>query len=277
MASGEYRKLALVVEYDGTRYSGFQVQPKGQTIQGTLEDALQDFLGKYVKTQGAGRTDAGAHAYGQVVAFNTDSEHSEEVFLRALNASLPQDIRVLKAARVSNEFDPRRHAERRLYRYLLLNHPVASALWARHAHHVPVSLDVEAMNRAAQWLIGTRDYRIFCGGSRFSGRDTVRTMFGVNVWRSGSLVGVDMEANAFLTQQARRIAGTLTRVGKGKLKDTEIGELLDGTSTEASGPTLPAHGLYLVQVVYRDRILDTSSFLGQDYHRDGLLIKGLKR
>ena len=133
MASGEYRKLALVVEYDGTRYSGFQVQPKGQTIQGTLEDALQDFLGKYVKTQGAGRTDAGAHAYGQVVAFNTDSEHSEEVFLRALNASLPQDIRVLKAARVSNEFDPRRHAERRLYRYLLLNHPVANTWCQKRA------------------------------------------------------------------------------------------------------------------------------------------------
>ncbi len=247
MAAGKYRKLALVMEYDGTRYSGFQVQIRGQTIQGTLEDALRDFLGKYVKTQGAGRTDAGAHAYGQVVAFNTDSEHTEEVFVRALNASLPRDIRVLRAVQVNEDFDPRRHAERRSYRYLLLNQPVASALWARYAHHVPVLLDVESMKRAAQWLVGTRDYRIFCGSSRFSGRDTVRTMFDVNVWRNGSLVGVDMKANAFLTQQARRIAGTLTRVGEGKLKEAEIGALLNGTSGETSGPTLPAHGLYLVQ------------------------------
>ena len=119
MASGGYRKLALIVEYDGARYKGFQVQTKGQTIQGTLEEALQAFLGKYVKTQGAGRTDAGAHACGQVVAFSTDSDHPEEVFLRALNASLPQDIRVLVAAQVSEEFDPRRYAERRLYRYLI--------------------------------------------------------------------------------------------------------------------------------------------------------------
>ena len=265
MASGECSKLALLVEYEGTRYRGFQVQTKGQTIQGTLEKALQELLGKYVKTQGAGRTDAGVHAYGQVVAFNTDSDHTKEVYLRALNALLPQDIRVLGVTQVSKDFDPRRHAERRLYRYLLLNQPVGSALWARYAHHVPVFLDVEAMDRAAQWLVGTRDYRIFCGASRFSGRDTVRTMFGVNVWRSGSLVGVDMEANAFLPQQARRIAGTLTRVGKGKLKEAEIGALLGGTSKKTSGPTLPANGLYLVRVVYRDEILDTSNFLGQDY------------
>ena len=113
MASKEVRRIALVVEYDGTRYRGFQVQSKGMTVQGTLEDALQSILGKYVKTQGAGRTDAGAHAYGQVVAFNTESEYTEQVYLRALNASLPQDIRVLKATQVGTEFDPRRNAERR--------------------------------------------------------------------------------------------------------------------------------------------------------------------
>lgn len=260
--------MALVVEYDGTRYRGFQVQSKGMTVQGILEDALQGLLGKYVKTQGAGRTDAGAHAYGQVVAFNTDAEYTEQVYIRALNASLPQDIRVLKAARVSTEFDPRRHAERRLYRYLVLNQPVASAIWARYAHHVRFPLDVEAMDKAAQGLLGTRDYRIFCGASRFNGRDTVRTMFGVRVWRSGALVVVDMEANAFLPQQARRIAGTLTRVGRGTLEQAEVGALLDGTSSETSGPTLPAHGLYLMQVVYKDGLLDNSGPTGQDYLRE---------
>lgn len=268
MASREIRRMALVVEYDGTRYRGFQVQSKGATVQGTLEDALQGLLGKYVKTQGAGRTDAGAHAHGQVVAFNTTADHTQQVYLRALNAALPQDIRVLRVAKVSADFDPRRHAQRRLYRYLVLNQPVASALWARYAHHVPAPLDVESMHRAGQALLGTHDYRIFCGASRFNGRDTVRTMFRVSVWRNGALVGVDMEANAFLPQQARRIAGTLTRVGRGKLDEAEVGALLDGTSSGSSGPTLPAHGLYLMQVDYPEGILDISGPTGQDYLRE---------
>ena len=268
MASKEVRRIALVVEYDGTRYRGFQVQSKGMTIQGNLENALQGFLGKYVKTQGAGRTDAGAHAYGQVVAFNTESEYTEQVYIRALNASLPQDIRVLNATQVGTDFDPRRNAERRLYRYLVLNQPEPSALWVRYSHHVRYPLNVEAMHRAAQGLLGTRDYRIFCGASRFSGRDTVRTMFAVRIWRSGALVVVDMEANAFLPQQARRIAGTLTRVGRGTLEGAEVGALMDGTSSEVSGPTLPAHGLYLMQVVYKDGILDSSSPTGQDFLRE---------
>ena len=278
MASRAVRRVALVVEYDGTRYRGFQVQSKGVTVQGTLEEALQGLLGKYVKTQGAGRTDAGAHAHGQVVAFNSDAEHTEQVYLRALNASLPQDIRVLQALEVSTEFDPRRHAQSRLYRYLVLNQPVASALWARYAHHVPAPLDIDAMHRAAQALVGTRDYRVFCGASRFNGRDTVRTMFGVNVWRSGALVGVDMEANAFLPQQARRIAGTLARVGRGTLAEAEVGALLDGTSSGSSGPTLPAHGLYLVQVVYNEGILDIKGPAGQDHLlKDSLLVYGSER
>jgi tRNA pseudouridine38-40 synthase len=272
------RRLALVVEYDGTRYRGFQVQSKGVTVQGTLDEALQGLLGKYVKTQGAGRTDAGAHAHGQIVVFNTEADYTEDVYLRALNASLPLDIRVRGAAQVSPKFDPRRHAQSRLYRYLVLNQPVASALWARYAHHVPVPLDIDAMQRAAQALVGTRDYRIFCGASRFNGRDTVRTMIRVSVWRSGALVGVDMEANAFLPQQARRIAGTLTRVGRGKLDEAEVGALLDGTSSESSGPTLPAHGLYLMQVLYKDGILDISGPTGQDYLRtDSLSVYGSER
>lgn len=263
MASGEVRRLALVVDYDGTRYRGFQVQSKGLTVQGTLEDALQGFLGTYVKTQGAGRTDAGAHAHGQVVAFNTKADYAARVYLQALNATLPQDIRVLRAAEVSADFDPRRDAKSRLYRYLVLNQPVASALWARYAHHVSAPLDVDAMQRAARALVGKRDYRVFCGASRFKGRDTVREMYGVRIWRNGTLVGVDMEANAFLPQQARRIAGTLTRVGRGKLEEAEVGALLDGTSRESSGPTLPAHGLYLMQVVYQEGVLDISRPPGQ--------------
>jgi tRNA pseudouridine38-40 synthase len=252
------RRIALVVEYDGTAYRGFQTQSKGSTVQGELERTLQGLLGGYVKTHGAGRTDGGAHAWGQVVAFTTDARYSAQVYPRALNVALPSDIRVTAAAEVDLGFDPRRHARRRLYRYLVLNQPAASALWGRFAHHVRSPLDLAAMARAAEAFRGVRDYRAFCGAPRSATRDTVREVFGVEVWRQGPIVTVDMTANAFLPQQARRIAGTLVRVGQGRVSESTVSALLDGTAEVSGGPALPAHGLYLMHVVYPEGILDMS-------------------
>lgn len=252
------RRIALVVEYDGTGYRGFQRQSKGPTVQGELEQALQTLLGGYVKTNGAGRTDGGAHAQGQVVAFDTDAARPASVFPRALNAVLPSGIRVAAAAEVGLDFDPRRHARRRVYRYLVLNREQPSALWGRFAHHVWSPLDLGAMSRAAEAFRGVRDYRAFCGASRLKGRDTVREVFRVRVWREGPLVGVDMTANAFLPQQARRIAGTLVRVGRGRLPEDIVPALLKGTAEVGGGPALPAHGLCLVYVVYPEGVLDIS-------------------
>lgn len=252
------RRIALIVEYDGAGYRGFQAQSKGPTVQGELERALQDLLGKYVKTHGAGRTDGGAHAWGQVVAFTTDGRFPVETYPRALNGSLPPDIRVTAAAAVSLDFDPRRHARRRQYRYLVLNQPAPSALWGRYAHHVRAPLDLAAMGRAAQAFHGVRDYRAFTGTSRLARRDTVREVFRVLVWRQGTVVGVDMTGNAFLPQQARRIAGTLVRIGQGRVVESAVSAMLDGTTGVGGGPPLPSHGLYLMHVVYPEGVLDIS-------------------
>lgn len=251
-------RIALIVEYDGTGYRGFQAQATGPTVQGELEQALQALLGKYVKTHGAGRTDRGAHAWGQVVAFTADAGYPPGMYPRALNVALPPDIRVTAAAAVGLDFDPRRHARRRLYRYLVLNQPEPSALWGRFAHHVRSELDVPAMGRAAGAFRGVRDYRAFCGASVSTRRDTVREVFGVQVWRKGPIVGVDMTANAFLPQQARRIAGALLRVGQGRISLSIVPALLDGTRRMSGGSALPAHGLYLMHVVYPEGILDIS-------------------
>lgn len=256
------RRIALIVEYDGTGYRGFQTQSKGPTVQGELEQALQRLMDGYVKTHGAGRTDGGAHAWGQVVAFDTDAAYPTAMYPQALNDALPADIRVAAAAEVDLGFDPRRHARRRLYRYLVLNQPAQSALWVRFAFHVRAPLDTAAMARAAEAFRGVRDYRAFCGASRLTRRDTVREVFDVRVWRQGPLVGVDMTANAFLPQQARRIAGTLVRVGRGKLPESAISALLDGTAEASGGPALPARGLYLVYVVYPEGVLDISGPTG---------------
>ncbi len=252
------RRIALIVEYDGTGYRGFQTQSKGPTVQGELERALRTLLGRYVKTHGAGRTDSGAHAQGQVVAFDTDAVHPAVMYPRAMNASLPRDIRVVAAAEVGLDFDPRRHARRRVYRYLVLDQPAPSAFWGRFAHHVRSPLNLGAMSRAAEDFHGVRDYRAFCGASRLKGRDTVREVFGVQVWCEGPLVGVDMAANAFLPQQARRIAGTLVRVGQHRLPEGIVPALLNGTAKVGGGPALPARGLCLMYVVYPEGVLDIS-------------------
>ena len=258
MTRGTRSRIALIVEYDGTGYRGFQTQSRGPTVKGELEQALQALLGKYVKTNGAGRIDGGAHAWGQVVAFTTDAGYPPEMYPRALNVTLPPDIRVTGASVVDLEFDPRRHARRRLYRYLVLNRSEPSAIWGRFAYHVRSALDLPAMNRAAEVFRGVRDYRAFCGASISARRDTVREVFGVQVWRKGTIVGVDMTANAFLPQQARRIAGTLLRVGQGRVSESIVPTLLDGTRRMTGGLALPSHGLYLMYVVYPEGILDIS-------------------
>ena len=271
------RRIALIVEYDGTRYRGFQTQSKGLTVQGEMERALQELLGKYVKTHGAGRTDRGAHAWGQVVAFTTNAGLPAATFSRALNVALPHDIRVGAAAEVALDFDPRRHARQRLYRYLVLNQPAPSALWGRFAHHVRAVLDLAEMASAAEAFRGVRDYRAFCGTPSSVRRDTVREVFSVRVWRQGPLVAIDMTGNAFLPQQARRMAGTLVRIGQGRLSGSSVPSLLDGTAEVSGGPALPAHGLYLMYVVYPEGILDISGPQGLQERGDpwpGLLGPG---
>ncbi len=241
------RRLALVIEYDGSRYRGSQVQKRRPTIQRALETALRKLTGEKLRVALAGRTDAGVHARGQVAAFTTPSTLQTDVFVRGLNAWLSEEISVRRAFEVSNGFDPRRHATSRTYRYLIHNAPVRSPLQRARTWHVAEPLDDAAMRRAAAQLVGEHDFAAF---SRREGVRTVRCLQRCDVDRQGTLVTVELEANAFLRQQVRRTVGALVQVGTGRLSLAQFRALLRRAEPASAGPLAPAHGLCLLRVTY---------------------------
>ena len=247
MSAQARRRLALVLEYDGSGYGGSQLQKNAPSIQGALEDALEKLTGAHCRAAFAGRTDAGVHARGQVAAFTTPSALETEVFVRGLNAWLPESIAVRQAVEVDERFDPRRHARSRTYRYTIYNAPVRSPLLRAHAWHVAEPLDAGAMQEAASMLRGEHDFAAF---SRREPTTTVRCVHRCEVRREGRLVTIEMEANAFLRQQVRRTAGMLVQVGLGKLALDAFGELLRRAEPATAGPVAPAHGLCLLRVAY---------------------------
>ena len=241
------RRIALVLEYDGRPYGGSQVQKRMPTIQGELETAFERLTGERLRVAFAGRTDAGVHATGQAAAFTTASSLPVETFVRGLNAFLPPEIAVRRAIEAPADFDPRRHAASRTYRYTIYNGPVRSPLWRDRAWHVTEPLDEATMRRAASWLPGRHDFAAF---SRREGVSTVRCVRRCDVERRGPLVTVEMEANAFLRHQVRRTVGALVRVGTGRLAPAGLRGLLRDRQPCAAGPVAPAHGLRLLRVDY---------------------------
>lgn len=249
------RRLALVIEYDGSHYGGSQIQKNAPSIQGALEQALEKLTGERLRVAFAGRTDAGVHALGQVTAFTTASRLKTDVFVRGLNAWLPETIAVQRAVEVPEGFDPRRHASSRTYRYLIYNAPVRSPLWRDRAWHVAGRLDVRAMQTAADALLGEHDFAAFSRreGVRPDGRPsgrTVRCVRRCEVQDRPPLVTVEMEANAFLRQQVRRAVGALVQVGSGRLTGAAFRKLLLLAEPASAGPLAPARGLYLLSVSY---------------------------
>ena len=241
------RRLALVVEYEGTRYGGSQVQKRTPSVQGELETALHKLTGERLRIAFAGRTDAGVHAQGQVAAFTTASALETEVFVHGLNAWLPEEIAVRAAMEVPERFDPRRHATSRTYRYTIYNAPLRSPLRRARAWHVAEPLDTAAMQQAAAELIGEHDFAAF---SRREGVRTVRCVRRCEVDREGPLVTVEMEADAFLRQQVRRTVGALVQIGSGRLSVAQFRRLLRRAEPASAGPLAPAHGLCLLRVAY---------------------------
>ena len=241
------RRLALVLEYDGRTFGGSQVQKRTPSIQGELEAAVAKLTGERLRVAFAGRTDAGVHALGQVAAFTTTSSLPVETFVRGLNAWLPPEIAVRRAVEAPPDFDPRRHAEGRTYRYTVYNAPVRSPLWRARAWHVAEPLDAATMQRAASALIGRHDFAAF---SRREGVSTVRCVRRCDVERRGQLVTVEMEANAYLRQQVRRTVGALVQVGAGRLSLAAFRVLLRRPDPCWAGPVAPAQGLCLVRVDY---------------------------
>jgi tRNA pseudouridine38-40 synthase len=244
------RNIKLILSYDGTDFHGWQSQPGLRTVQGVLESAIESLTQVRASTTASGRTDAGVHALGQVVHFLTPSRHPPEVFVRALNAHLPRDLRVLDARDMPQAFHATLDAVSKRYRYVIDNGPIACPFQLRYGWHVPRQLDVDAMNRAAGTLLGRHDFHSF--ETDWPNRtSSVRTILDVGVTRADRLVSLEVEADGFLYNMVRAIAGTLVWVGTGKRPVPWVGDVLRAENRVEAGPTAPPQGLYLVGVRYR--------------------------
>ncbi len=249
-AAGSVRRIALLLEYEGTRYAGSQYQKNAPTIQAALERAVSSLTGESTRVAMAGRTDAGVHAKGQVASFLTASGLPPDVFVRGLNHYLPEDIATRAAAEIPLPFDVRRQARRRWYRYTICRRDPRPALLRRYAWHLEQALDLEAMQRAARYLEGEHDLAAFTRPSLKGRQSTVRKVYRSEVTRRGPLLLLDMEANAFLPQQVRRTVGALVQVGSGQLPPAAFCGLVEEAPPGAASFTAPPHGLCLMRVRY---------------------------
>ncbi|MCC7354752.1 MAG: tRNA pseudouridine(38-40) synthase TruA [Anaerolineae bacterium] len=242
------RGYRAVVEYDGTDYHGFQIQVGVPTIQEELERALARITGEEVRIVGAGRTDTGVHATGQVIAFQVIWRHPLAELQQALNAVLPAAIVVKELAGAPDGFHPRFSASSRVYRYTVLNQPWRSPIWARFAHHVAAPLAVEAMNEAAATMAGRHDFAAF--GQPPQGENTVRNVLRAEWRRDNFWCSFYIEADAFLRGMVRSLVGTMLLVGHGRLSVSEFADILaSGNRGRAAPPALPC-GLCLIEVKY---------------------------
>jgi tRNA pseudouridine38-40 synthase len=243
------RNVKLVLSYDGTEFHGWQTQPGYRTVQETLERAIGSLTGQAASANASGRTDAGVHAVGQVVNFYSSTLHSPDVLVRAINAHLPPDVVVREAADVPQAFDANRDARAKMYRYVVHDGGVQDLFMRRYCFHTRHRLDADTMSRAAEPLVGRHDFRSFETDwpNRMS---SVRTIQNLAVKRNGDLIWIDVEADGFLYNMVRAIAGTLINVGRGYWPETQVAEILKAQDRRLAGPTAPAHGLFLMHVRY---------------------------
>ncbi len=243
------RNIKLTLSYDGTDFSGWQTQPGYRTVQETLEFAIAKLTGERIRVNASGRTDTGVHAVGQVVNFYTDTRHAPDVLIRAVNAHLPPDVVVSVAEDMPETFDANRDAKRKLYRYVIHDGPVPNLFLRRFCYYSTHRLDAEAMRRAAGVLIGRHDFHSF--ESDWPNRmSSVRTITYLGLSRMGDWIWLDVEADGFLYNMVRAIAGTLINVGRGFWPETHVAEILKAEDRKEAGPTAPAQGLFLMRVTY---------------------------
>jgi tRNA pseudouridine38-40 synthase len=245
----ESRRYRAIVEYDGTDFHGFQRQAQGErTVQETLETVISAVTQQPVSIIGAGRTDAGVHARGQVISFDAGWQHGDAALGRAINANLPSDLVVRNVAVASREFHPRFDARRRTYQYFINNQSVFSPLLRRVAWHRPRPLDLAAMNAACRLLVGEHDLATF--GTPPVGNNTVRRIYAARWQGQENLVIFTIEANAYLYHMVRSLVGSLCLVGEGQWSVEEFARVLTAADRSLAGPTAPPHGLCLELVGY---------------------------
>jgi tRNA pseudouridine38-40 synthase len=243
------RNIKLILSYDGTDFNGWQTQPARRTVQETLEQAIAALTGEPARANASGRTDTGVHAVSQVVNFFSRTVLAPEVLVRALNAHLPPDVVVKDAADVPQSFDANRDARRKLYRYVIHDGTGPDLFLRRYCCRSRHRLDAAAMRRAAEPLVGRHDFR--CFETDWPNRmSSVRTITHLAVSRMGDWVWLDVEADGFLYNMVRAIAGTLMNVGRGYWPEGQVATILEAGDRTLAGPTAPAAGLFLMRVTY---------------------------
>ncbi|MGN0330176.1 MAG: tRNA pseudouridine(38-40) synthase TruA [Kineothrix sp.] len=245
------RNIKVILQYEGTRYQGWQRQESTEnTIQGRLEALLGRMCGERVEVHGSGRTDAGVHALGQTANFHIDTDKTPEEIMAYMNRYLPEDIAVIHASEMPERFHSRLHAKGKTYVYRVLNSPVPHIFDRRYVYQMAEELDIEAMRQAAGLLEGTHDYRAFTSRKRGK-KSTVRRVEAIGIERAGEEIRFTFRGEGFLYHMVRILTGTLLEVGLHKRKAEEMGRLLAGGARESAGPLVPAKGLTLVEVRYR--------------------------
>ncbi len=246
------RKFKLIIEYDGTGYHGWQVQPNGITIQEVMQDRLQKIIGEKASVVASGRTDAGVHAEAQVAHFHTASTMTAYQFMMAFNSLLPHDIVVKNVAEVSDDFHAQRSAIRKIYRYTILNREYPSALLRNRCNFIQYPLDVPAMERAKTYLEGRHDFSAF-RASNCEARNPVREIYKIDISKTGDFITLEFDGNGFLKYMVRNIVGTLIQVGRNKMPAQEVKTILESRDRKTAGPTAKPYGLCLVEVFYDDK------------------------
>lgn len=243
------RNIKIIVEYDGTRYCGWQVQKNGLSVQKVLQGAIEDLVRHDIRLTGSSRTDARVHAKGMAANFFTDSKIPCSKFPAAINCRLPEDIVVVNAEDMDESFHSRYSSKGKRYSYMILNRREPSALLRKYTAHVPEKLDIESMKEAAGVLLGTHDFSSF-KASGSSVKDNVRTVRYIDIQQTGEIIKIEIEADGFLYNMVRIIVGTLVEIGKGKIPASDMKSILDSHDRNKAGKTAPPEGLCLEQVYY---------------------------
>lgn len=243
-------RYKCLVEYDGTYFSGWQKQKDSQSVQGCIEEALFSFCGKPVTIYTAGRTDAGVHALGQVCHFDLETSYAIERVRGGLNFYMhDKNVVIISVTEVAPEFHARFDAKKRHYEYRILNRRTPSALNKHRVWHIPVVLDIDAMQRAADKLIGHHDFTSF-RDSQCQAKSALKTLDRLEVVKHGEEITIYASAKSFLHHMVRNLVGTLVLVGEGKLTPEDMNIILDKKNRKYAGQTAPAHGLYFMKVEY---------------------------
>ena len=245
------RNIKLIIEYDGNPFNGWQKQPDRLNIQGEIERAIEEITGEKIDLIASGRTDAGVHSFGQTANFKTTSNIPIEKFAIAINSKLKKSIVIKSAEEVGERFHSRYNCLRKKYRYVINNSVCGSAIYRALEYHIPIKLDVEKMKKAAKYFEGEHDFKGFkaTGGNN---KSTVRTIYKAEVIhnKDDERIMIELTGNGFLYNMVRIIAGTLVEVGLGKIEPKEITGIIESKDRAKAGKTLPAHGLYLMEVAY---------------------------